>query len=386
VNEWDPDRDVANIWRFLQVTVVIVLLAGCSRSTSEDAPAATRAATEESVVNFANFVEEIAPEILPAFTRETGIRVNYDTYDLNQILESRLLVGSTGFDVVVPSNNYAERHIAAGLYQKLDKTKLLNSKHIDPLISKQLESNDPGNQYVVPYVWGTFGIGYNVEKVQSALGRPPPDSWALLFDPRNAAKLSRCGIVLIDAPWVLTSVALLYLGQDPNSERPEDLAAAMEALMAIRPYVREITSSTVTRHLTDGEACVAVSNNGDVYLARKLGREGVHSADIRYLIPKEGSILWIDVLAIPVDAPHPGNAHRLIDYLLRPDVIANVTDYTGFANANASAARLITAELRNDATVYPDAVAMQRLQMNKAHTDEFSRRQNRELTRFRTGK
>ena len=378
-------------WFASRCLIVPVLLAGCSPSTpdegavSADEPA-TRTASEERVVNFANFVEEIAPETLPAFTRETGIRVNYDTYDLNQILESRLLVGSTGFDVVVPGNSYAQRQIAAGLYQKLDKTKLPNLKHLDSVTLKRLESNDPGNQYVVPYVWGTFGLGYDVAKVRSALGASPEDSWSLLFDPVNAGKLARCGIVVIDAPWVLISMALLYLGRDPNSERPEDLAAAMDALLAIRPYVREITSSTVTRQLLDGEACIALSNNGDFYVARKLAREGTSSVDIRYVIPKEGSIQWVDVLAIPVDAPHPTNAHRLIDYLLRPDVIAQITDSMGFANANASAARLITTELRNDPMVYPDASAMQRLHMNKAHTDEFSRRQNREFTRFRTGK
>jgi len=384
LKERAPDRGVANPWGFLHVLVTIVLLSGCSRE--ETSVSADKAATEEPVVNFANFVEEIAPETLPAFTKETSIRVNYDTYDLNQILESRLLVGNTGFDVVVPGNNYVERQIAAGLYQKLDRTKLRNWKHLDPIILKQLESNDPANEHAVPYVWGTFGLGYNVEKVQAALGGPPPDSWALLFDPKNAAKLAPCGIVVVDIPWLMTSLALLYLGRDPNSEHPEDLAAAMEALLAIRPYVREITSSTVTRQLVEGEGCIAAAVNGDFYLAQRLGREGAHNVDIQYVIPKEGSLMWIDVLAIPVDAPHPNNAHRLIDHLLRPEMIAKVTEYTGFANANASAAPLITTELRNDPAVYPDAAAMRRLQMNKGHTEEFSRRQNREFTRFRAGK
>ena len=265
-------------WSGLCTCIAIGLLAACGQApheptTSATAGAATQSSLEEPVLNFANFIEEIAPETLPGFTRETGIKVNYDTYELNQVLESRLLVGSTGLDLVVPGNNYLERQIAAGVYRKLDKSRLPNLKNVDPAILKLLERNDPGNQYAVPYLWGTHGFGYDVAKVEAALGGPAPDSWALVFDPKYAAKLAQCGIIVVDAPWVMVSHALTYLGRDPNSERPEDLAAAMQVLMAMRPYVREITGSTVTRQLVEGEACIAVGVNGDFHLARKLARD-----------------------------------------------------------------------------------------------------------------
>ena len=250
--------------------IAVGLLAACGQpsresATSATADTATPPSHEEPILNFANFIEEIAPGTLPAFTRETGIAVNYDTYELNQVLESRLLVGSTGLDLVVPTNNYLERQIASGVYHKLDKSLLPNLKNVDPEILKLLERNDSGNQYAVPYVWGTHAFGYDVAKVEAALGGPAPDSWALVFDPKYAAKLAKCGIIVVDAPWVMVSHALNYLGRDPNSERPEDLAAAMQVLMAIRPYVREITGSTMTRQLVEGEACLAVGLNADFF-------------------------------------------------------------------------------------------------------------------------
>lgn len=380
-------------WRTGALALLLIsagLTAGCGRPAHDGAdppPAGPAAATnaEEPVLNFANFVEEIAPETLENFTRETGIRVNYDTYDLNQVLETRLLTGNTGLDLVVPSGNFIERQIQSGVYRKLDRSLLPNLEHLDPALLAQVAHNDPGNAHTVPYLWGTHGLGYNVARVEAALGGPAPDSWALVFDPRYAAKLAHCGIVLMDVPWMMVSAALLYLGRDPNSERPEDLAAAMEVLMAIRPYAREITSSTVTQQLMDGQACIAVGVNGDFYLARKLARESGRPVEIRYVFPQEGAILWVDVLAIPADAAHPRNAHRLIDYLMRPEVIARVTEATGYANANASGTALLPAELRDDPTIYPGAEVMKRLHVGKAHTDEYVRLRNREFTRFRTG-
>ena len=370
--------------------IIFGLLTACGQAPHEPATSATAGATtqltlEEPVLNFANFIEEIAPETLPAFTAETGIAVNYDTYELNQVLESRLLVERTGLVLVVPSNNYLDRQFSAGVYRNHDKLQMPNRKNVDPAIYRLRERNNPGNQYAVPYLWGTQAFGYDVAKVEAALGGPAPDSWALVFDPKYAAKLAQCGIIVVDAPWLMVSHALTYLGRDPNSERPEDLAAAMQTLMTLRPYVREITSSTVTRQLVEGEACLAVGVNADFHLARTLARDSGRNAEIRYVIPKEGAMLWVDVLAIPADAPHPENAHRLINYLLRPEVIAKVTESTGFANANAVATDLIPAELRSDPTIYPDAAALQRLTMNRAHTDAYSRQQNREFTRFRTG-
>ena len=339
----------------------------------------------QQVVNFANFIEEIAPDTLAAFTKETGIAVNYDVYETNLALESRLVVGRTGFDLVVPGNNFLERQIQAGIYRKLDKSLLPNLRHLDPEILRQLETNDPGNQYAVPYLWGTTSFGYNVAKIEAALGGSAPDSWALLFDPAYASRIADCGISLADSPLLMTSFALLYLGKDPNSERPEDLAAAMQVLGAIRPYVRDITSGLVTTALVDGEICFAVGPNADFRAARNLARETGRDVEIRYVIPQEGAMLWIDTLAIPVDAPHPELAHRLIDYLMRPEVIARVTEATSFASANVPGNALDAEELRQDPSVYPDAAARQRLHMNAALSDEYTRLQNREFDRFRTG-
>ena len=365
--------------------VATQLISGCGAREAADPVRPAGGTAEEPEVNFANFIEEIAPETLENFTRETGIRVNYDTYELNQALEARLLVGNTGLDLVVPGNNFLERQVQAGVYRKLDRSLLPNLRHLDPALLEQVSRNDPGNEYAVPYVWGAHGFGYDVRKVEAALGGPAPDSWALVFDPRYAAKLASCGIIFTDAPWLMISEALLYLGRDPNSERPEDLAAAMDVLMAVRPYVREITASTVTQQMVDGQACIAVGVSGDFYTAQRLARETGRDIELRYVVPREGGLLWFDMLAIPADAPNPGNAHRLIDYLMRPEVIARITEHTGFANANATGTALLPAELRNDPTVYPDAATLQRLRVVKVHTDEYSRLQNREFTRFRTG-
>ena len=367
-------------------TSCFALLAACGESrpgTGSGAPSISTA--EDAVVNFANFIEEISPETIPSFTAETGIAVNYDTYDVTQVLETRLLVGNSGLDLVVPTSHFLERQIQAGLYRTLDKVQLPNRKHLDPSLLQHLARDDPGNRFAIPYVWGTWGIGYNVAKVEAALGGPAPDSWALLFDPRYASRLQKCGIIAMDLPYGMISFALLYLGRDPDSSRPDDLKAAMDVLMAIRPYITEITSSTVTQQVVDGQACVAVGVNGDFYLAQRLVRENGLDVEIRYVIPKEGSMLWIDTLAVPVDAPHPGNAHRLIDYLMRPEVIAKVTKWTGYANANLAATPLVTTELRSNPIVYPDDATRARLHMPASQSEEYTRRTNREFTRFRTG-
>lgn len=369
------------------VLLVLVMLAGCGSREAPPAQASLApSSVEDALVNFANFSEEIGPNTLAEFTRETGVTVNFDVYDTNLELESRLVVGGTGFDVVVPGNNFLQRQIAAGVYQPLDKSKLPNLHHLDPSILKQLAVNDPGNRYAVPYLWGTTSFGYDVAKIEAALGGPAPDSWALLFDPKYAAKIAKCGISLPDSPWLMTSFALLYLGRDPNSERPEDLTAAMSVLTRIRPYVRNITGAVATSALVNGDICFAVAPSADFRAARELARQTDREVEIRYVIPKQGAMMWIDTLAIPADAPHPGNAHRLIDYLMRPDVIAGVTNAIYFPNANRSAAVLLSTGVHDDPMIYPGAEVMGRLHMNAALSAEFTRQQNREFTRFRTGR
>lgn len=382
----NDQSDYRGGWATFWTVVALGALSACgTRDPHATTAAPAAAAIEPPTLNFANFIEEIAPDTLANFTRETGIEVNYDTYETNLALESKLVVGRTGYDVVVPGNNFLERQIKAGVYQPLDRSKLPNWRHLDPEILEQLALNDPGNRYAVPYVWGTTSFGYNVAKVEAALGGPAPDSWALIFDPRYAARLADCGIVLADSPWLMTSFALMYLGREPNSERPEDLAAAMEVLMAVRPYVRDITSGMINAQLVDGDICVAVGPNSDFALARDLARETGRDVEFRYVIPKEGAVLWIDTLAIPADAPHPENAHRLLDYLMRREVIVEVTKAIHFPSANLPARELLPEAVRADPIVYPDAAAMSRLHMNAALSDEYTRMQNREFDRFRTG-
>ncbi len=235
----------------------------------------------------------------------------------------------------------------------------------------------------MPYLFGTHALGYNVQQVRAALGPEPPDSWGLLFDPENARRLQSCGITVPDSAWLMVSQALRYLGRDPNSQSEQDLADAMRALHAVRPYLRDITTQPLVSDYAAGQVCVFAVPSSDTRLARDQAEAAGTGVELRYIIPREGAILWFDMLAIPKDAPHPGNAHKLIDFLLRPDVIAKVTAATYLANANLDATPLVPPELRNDPLIYPDAEMMQRLQVNAAMSPEISRKQSREYTRFR---
>ena len=247
-----------------------VLLGACgsAEAPGDDAADASAGPVEEPVVHFANFAEEIGPDTLAQFTRETGIEVVYDVYETNHALDAKLMTGRTGYDVVVPGSNFLENQLKAQVYRPLDRAQLANWKHLDPVILRRLERNDPGNIHSVPYLYGTHALGYNLQLVRDALGRDPPDSWGLLFDPENARRLQRCGIDVPDTPWILVRHALLYLGRDPNSEEPGDLDDAMNALHAIRPYLRDITSALRIADYAEGEACVFAVPNADVRLAR----------------------------------------------------------------------------------------------------------------------
>ncbi len=367
------------------VLAMLLGAAGCGSDQVAPAPGLTAATSvaEEPVVHFANFVDEIGPDTLAEFTQATGIRVVYDVYDANTMLDAKLLTGNTGYDVVVPGNNFLETQIKAGIYQPLDRAQLPHWRHLDPAILEQVATNDPGNVHAVPYLFGTHALGYNVQQVRSALGTEPPDSWSLLFDPENARRLQSCGITVPDSAWLMVSQALRYLGRDPNSQSEQDLADAMRALHAVRPYLRDITTQPLIDDYAAGQVCVFAVPSSDTRLARDQAEAARTGVELRYMVPREGAILWFDMLAIPKDAPHPGNAHKLIDFLLRPDVIAKVTAATYLANANLDATSLVPPELRNDPLIYPDAEMMQRLQVNAAMSPEISRRQSREYTRFR---
>jgi putrescine transport system substrate-binding protein len=302
------------------------------------------------------------------------------------VLETKLLTGHSGYDVVVPSAYFLERQIKAGVFRALDKSKLPNLAHLDPDLVARVAGHDPGNQYGVIYMWGTTGIGYDEARVRAILPDAPVDSWKLVFDPAVLAKFKGCGVSVLDDPTDMVATVLLYLGKDPNSQSEEDLKAAEAALMAIRPYIRTITSSQYIEALANGEICIAVGYSGDMLQARDRAKEAGKGLDIRYSIPKEGALLWFDTLAIPADAQHPGNAHAFIDYLMRPEVAAANSNFVMYANANARATALVDAEVRDDPSVYPPPDVKARLRTNLAKSAEFTRLLNRTWTRFTTGR
>lgn len=340
----------------------------------------------ERVVHVYNFTDYIADEVLKSFTAETGIRVVYDVYDKNEILETKLLAGKSGYDVVFPSlKPFAERMLAAKLFRPLDKGKLKNLANLEPGMMRTLAAADPGNAHFVPYMWGTTGLGYNVAKIKAALGPSAPvNSWALLFEPKNASKLAACGISVLDDDEALAA-ALIYLRRDPNSASPEDLDAAQAAFRKIRPHIKHIHSSLYLDALANGDICLAHGYSGDVIQARNRAIEAKNNVEVAYAVPSEGAVLWVDVMAIPIDAPHAGAAHAFIDYLMRPEVIAAISNKVSYANANAKATALVDKNVREDPNVYLPEAAKARLVTLKVLGERERRLRTRVWTRIKTG-
>jgi putrescine transport system substrate-binding protein len=285
----------------------------------------------------------------------------------------------------VPSGNFLERQIKTGAFLKLDKSKLPNLAHMDPEIMRFVADHDPGNQYGINYMWGTTGIGYNPDLIEKALGTRQLDSWDAVFDPKIAVKLASCGITLLDAPEDIFEAVRIYLGRDPNSERAEDLAAAEELLMAVRPYVRYFHSSQHVNDLASGEVCVSLSWSGLILQARDRGAAASPSVRVAYAIPREGTTIWFDMMAIPVDAPHPENAYAFLNFLMDPQVIATISNEIGYANGNAASAPFLSKALRSDLGVYPGDEVRKKLHRSTLKSQEFSRLQNRAWTRVKTG-
>ncbi|HEX4051036.1 MAG TPA: polyamine ABC transporter substrate-binding protein [Steroidobacteraceae bacterium] len=366
------------------------VLSGCGSAAPagvQTAPAATQAgATDpEKVLNVYNWSDYIDPSVVPAFEKEYGIKVNYDVFDSNEVLETKLLAGSTGYDVVVPSASFLQRQIQAGVFQKLDKALLPNLKNLDPAITHAIEVNDPGNQYGVNYLWGTSGVGYNVDKVAAAMPAAPVDSFAMLFDPAVVQHFKACGVSILDAPDEVVGEVLVYLGRDPNSEAPQDLAAAEKVLLSVRPYIRYINSSKYIEDLANGEICLALGWSGDVEQARVRAQHAGNGVKIRYGIAREGGMSFFDMLAIPTDAPHPRNAHLFINYLLRPDVAAKNSTAEHYATGNRAAYGLLPADVYEDPGIYPTPSELARLHPNAAHGQTYTRELNRVWTHFKTG-
>jgi len=371
-------------FRYLLVAAALASLAACGgKPAGENAGGAP--APEEKILHVLNWSDYVGPTTLEDFKAKTGIAVTYDVFDSNEVLETKLLAGRTGYDVVVPTAPFLERQIKAGVFLKLDKSQLPNLSNMDPEIMKRTALHDPGNEHAITYLWGTVGIGYNVDMVKKALGTDTIDSWAVVFEPENASKLAKCGIALLESPTDVFASVSLYRGLDPNSEKPEDLAVVEATLMKVRQYIKKLHSSSYIEDLASGEICVAVGWNGDVLQARDRGAAAARPVRIAYAIPKEGAINYFDMLAIPADAPHPGNAHAFINFLMDPAVIAKVSNKVRFANGNAASLPLIDADVREDGAIYPGSEVRARLHPDLAESPQFSREMNRAWTHIRTG-
>ena len=339
------------------------------------------------VVNVYNWSDYIDAKVLEDFTKETGIKVQYDTFDANETLETKLLAGKSGYDVVVPTAYFLERQIKAGVFQKLDKNKLKNLGNVWPDIARRLAVYDPGNQYAVSYMWGTTGIGYNVKAMRERLGpNGKIDSWDIVFKPENLAKFRDCGVHMLDSADDIMPAALHFLGLNPNSTDPKELEKATELLMKIRPSVRKFHSSEYLNALAGGEICLVVGWSGDIKQSQKRAVEAKSGVEIVYSIPKEGAQMFFDNLAIPTDAGHVAEAHAFIDYLLRPEVAAKNSNLVAYANGNLASQKFIDKAVIDDKSVYPDADTMSRLYIVSARDQKSQRFVNRLWTKIKTGR
>ncbi len=313
---------------------------------------------QQRVVNVYNWTDYIDPAVLDRFERETGIHVRYDVYDSLETLEAKLLAGHSGYDVVVPTSEPTfSRLVRAGALEPFDKTKMPNLANLDPVQMKQVARSDPGNRFGAIYLWGTTGLGYNAAKVEALAPDAPRDSWDLLLKPANAKRLASCGITLLDSAIDVIPVVLRALGRDPNSTDPKDLAAVERALHAIRPYIRGFVGGGAVEQLASGEICLALDYSGDVIQAASRAVEAGKGVVVRYAAPKEGAQLAFDMLAIPADAPHKAEAMALINFLLRPDTMAAITNKTRYPNAVPGSKALITPAILNDPSIYPPVSA-----------------------------
>ncbi|MBV9585329.1 MAG: polyamine ABC transporter substrate-binding protein [Alphaproteobacteria bacterium] len=345
------------------------------------------AGAEEPRLHVYNWSDYIAPDTIANFTKETGIEVTYDVYDGNEVLEAKLLAGHSGYDVVVPSASpYMARQIAAGAYHALDKARLPNLKNLDPEIMALAATADPGNAHGVPYLWSVTGIGFNTALVDQALGPDTPrDSLALLFDPAYAQKLAPCGIALLDTPQEVVPAALAYLGRGPKSRDEADLDRAIALIDTVRPYVRKFHSSQYINDLATGDLCVVLGYSGDVIQARNRAREAESGVDIAFRVPREGAQMSIDMLGIPVDAPHPGNAHAFINYMLRPEIIAAITNAVSYPNPNLAGTPFVNPEIRDDPGIYPPDSVKRLLYIDLPAPRPYERARTRAWTRLKSG-
>ncbi|MBB4285291.1 polyamine ABC transporter substrate-binding protein [Roseospira goensis] len=348
------------------------------------AATASPAAAEE--LHFYNWSDYIAEDTIPSFEAKTGIDVTYDVFDSNEVLEAKLLAGNTGYDLVVPTGIFMERQVRAGIFQPLDKAKIPNIEHLNPQLMDYLAQLDPGNEHAVIYMWGTTGMGYNVDMVKERLGEDAPlDSYDIFFKPEYLSKLADCGVHVLDAPTELLPIGLHYLGLDPNTGDRADFDALTELLMPIRPYITKFHSSEYINALANGDICFAIGWSGDVLQAADRAAEADNGVTVTYVIPEEGTLMWFDTLVIPADAPNPDAAHAMINHLLEPEVTAAISNYVAYANANDAAKAHMDPEILNDPRIYPTDEVLARLFPDQASSQAVDRLRTRLWNRFKTG-
>ena len=374
----------------LVAVVVAMATCGCGRGDGDKAAKGGRqaaSAAEARELNVYNWSDYIAEGAVPAFEQRTGIKVAYDVFDSNELLEAKLLAGDSGYDVVVPSLSFLGRQIQAGVFQPLDKAAIPNLANLDPAMMQRIAQQDPGNKYAVPYLWGTTGIGYNVDKVKAAFGTTDvTNSWDLVFKPENVAKLKDCGVTILDTPSEIIPTVLNYLGEDPNSTDPAVIRHATKVLEAIRPSIRTFHSSQYIDGLAKGTTCLVIGWSGDVLQARDRANEANNGVHVAYSIPKEGALQFFDMLAVPKDARHPQNAYAFINYLLEPAVAAANTNFVSYPNPVPAATPLIDAAIRDDRTIYPPPEVAAKLFALKILPPEVDRLYTREWTELKTGR
>ncbi len=361
-----------NLLRLLTAAAATALMAGT-------------AFAQERTVHVYNWSDYIDESVLADFTKETGIKVVYDVFDNNDVVETKLLAGGSGYDVVAPTGPFLARQIQAGVFQKLDKSKLPNLTNLWPEVSERLAKYDPGNEYAVNYMWGTTGIGYNVDKVKAALGDVPVDSWDILFKPENAAKLKSCGINILDASDETFAIAMNYIGKDPDSKQTADLQAGGDVYKAIRPSVRTFNASAYIDELANGDTCITIGWSGDILQAKDRAEEAKNGVNVEYVIPKEGTYVWFDNLAIPADAKNVAEAHEFINFMMKPEVIAKSSNVVQYANGNLASQKFVDKEVLENPAVYPSEDVMKKLFAISPYGPKEQRVLNRVWTEIKTG-
>ncbi|WP_299147451.1 polyamine ABC transporter substrate-binding protein [uncultured Tateyamaria sp.] len=340
-------------------------------------------AEEVRVYNWSDYIDE---DLLTKFEEETGIELIYDVFDSNEVLETKMLAGGSGYDVVVPSGTFLQRQITAGAFQKLDQSKLTNSENMWDVISERVAKYDPDNQYAINYMWGTTGIGVNVGKVQEILGEDAPvDSLALVFDPANMEKLQACGVHILDAPAELIPAALAYLGENPDAQDADTIKLAEPVLTGIAPYVQKFHSSEYINALANGDICVAVGWSGDILQARDRAAEAENGVEIEYYAPKEGALMWFDNMAIPVDAPNPDGAHKFLNFIMDAQNMAAASNYVYYANGNLASQEFLVEDVIGDVAIYPDAATLENLYTTTPYDAKTQRTVTRMWTKIKSG-